>query len=68
MWVSCRQFFIRKRLQTKERRARVSFYSQALLDWVGFVFPPFLLVIWQTLPAKRQAPVEVAPVVVLAVR
>lgn len=48
--------------------ARLSFYGQALLDWVGFVFPPFLLVIWQTLPAERQAPVEVAPVVVLAVR
>lgn len=47
---------------------RLSFYSQALLDGVGFVFPPFLLVIWQTLPAKRQAPVEVAPVMVLAVR
>lgn len=52
----------------KSGRARSSFYSQPLLDWVGFIFPPFLLVIWQTLPAKRQAPVEVAPVVVLAVR
>lgn len=68
MWASCRQVFIRKRLQSEKRRARLSFYSQALLDWVGFVFPPFPLVIWQTLPAKRQAPVEVAPVVVLAVR
>lgn len=61
--------FVRKRLQSKKKRlARLSFYSQALLDWVGFIFPPFLLVIWQTLPAKRQAPVKVAPVVVLAVR
>lgn len=39
----------------------------SLLDGVGFVFPPFLLVSWQTLPAKGQAPVEVASVVVLAV-
>lgn len=39
-----------------------------LLDGVGFVFPPFLLVTRQTLPAKGQAPVEVASVVVLAVR
>lgn len=68
MWASCRQVFIRKGLRAKKGRARSSFYSQALLDGVGFVFPPFLLVIWQTLPAKRQAPVEVAPVVVLAVR
>lgn len=44
------------------------FSRQPLLDWVGFIFPPFLLVIWQTLPTKRQAPVEVASVVVLAVR
>lgn len=52
----------------KKRHVRLTFYRRVLLDWEGFVFPPFLLVIWQTLPTKRQAPVKVASVVVLAVR
>ena len=44
------------------------FYPKGVsLDGNGFIFPPVLLVVGETLPAERQPPVEVAPVVVLAV-
>lgn len=44
------------------------FYPKGVsLDGIGFIFPLMLLVVREALPAERQAPVEVAPVVVLAV-
>ena len=39
-----------------------------VLDGIGFILPPVLLLVWQALPAKRQAPVKVPTVVVLSVR
>lgn len=61
-------FMLKKTKKKNQKPGSLRFCRRALLDGVGFVFPPFLLVIRQTLPAKGQAPVEVASVVVLAVR
>lgn len=44
------------------------FKGRASPNGVGFILPPSLLMIWQTLPAEGQVPVKVSPVVVLAVR
>lgn len=38
------------------------------LDGVGLILPSLFLMVWNTLPAKGQAPVEISPVVVLSVR
>lgn len=39
-----------------------------LLDGIGLIFAPLFFMIRQTLPAKGQGPVKVAPIVVLPVR
>lgn len=61
----------KKHKQTKTNKIimlKLIFKGPASLDGVGFILPPSFLVIRQTLPAEGQVPVEVAPVVVLAVR
>ena len=51
-----------------KRRYSLEKKKEALLDGVCFILSPLFLVIWQTLPAEGEAPVKVAPVVVLPIR
>lgn len=41
--------------------------ASSLLDWVGFIFPPLLLMIRKRLPAEGEAPVKVSTVMVASI-